>query len=193
MRESLALWLGMCGWQTRLFASGEDFLQQAQPDLRGCAIVDVRLTGMNGLEVQRQLGQCGVTLPVIFITGHGDISMARNALKAGAFDFIEKPLENDKLVALVRAALADDACRAERAASARQVQARLARLTPRERQVMEHVVSGRHNREIAAALGISSRTVEIYKARLMEKLDVRRVPDLVRLALERGIESTPAP
>jgi RNA polymerase sigma factor (sigma-70 family) len=121
---------------------------------------------------------------VIFVTAHGDVGAARDALKAGAFDFVEKPVDNDRLVELVRAAMASDAESAQRQAQAAELTSRMQRLTQREREVMKQVVAGRHNREIAAELGISPRTVEVYKARLMDKLDVRRVADLVKLALE---------
>ena len=123
-------------------------------------------------------------MPVIFVTGHGDAATARDALKAGALDFIEKPVDNERLVELVGTAMAKDAEQAQSRAQAERLAGRLQRLTQREREVMDQVVAGRHNREIAAELGISPRTVEVYKARLMDKLDVRRVADLVKLALE---------
>jgi RNA polymerase sigma factor (sigma-70 family) len=191
VRESLALWLGMRGRQCRTFDSCEAFLGEARPELRGCAIVDIRMEGMSGLELQRELGRRGVTLPLIFVTGHGDAATARDALKGGAFDFVEKPVDNDKLAGLVTAALEEDERRAQTAAKAQQLKERMARLTQREREVMERVVAGKHNREIAAELGISARTVEVYKARLMDKLDVRRVPDLVRLVMGDEPTSTP--
>jgi RNA polymerase sigma factor (sigma-70 family) len=127
-------------------------------------------------------------MPVIFVTGHGDVATARDALKAGSLDFIEKPVDNDRLVDLVGTALAQDAAQAQRRAQAEQLTNRMQRLTQREREVMDRVVAGRHNREIAADLGISPRTVEVYKARLMDKLDVRRVADLVKLALEAQVQ-----
>jgi RNA polymerase sigma factor (sigma-70 family) len=181
--DSLALWLGMRGHRTQMFDSAEAFLAVAQAPLRGCAIVDLRLGGIDGLELQRQLQARAIALPLIFVTGHGDVATARNALKAGAFDFIEKPIDNDRLVELVGAALAEDARRAAQEAQAQNLSERLKRLTQRERQVLTQVVAGKHNREIAAELGISARTVEVYKARVMDKLHVRRVPDLVRLVL----------
>jgi RNA polymerase sigma factor (sigma-70 family) len=183
IRDSLALWLGMRGHRTHGFESAEAFLATLRPDMRGCAIIDLRLSGMDGLQLQERMKAMGSALPVIFVTGHGDVSTARDALKAGAFDFIEKPVDNDRLVELVEAALTDDEHHASQDARLQQLHDRLQRLTDRERQVMELVVAGRHNREIAAELGISPRTVEVYKARLMDKLDVRRVPDLVKLAL----------
>jgi FixJ family two-component response regulator len=138
---------------------------------------------MNGLQLQARMAEGGIALPVLFLTGFGDVPTARAALKAGAFDFLEKPVDNDRLVELVEAAIRSDERRWEAERQAQRLQERLDRLTPRERAVMEQVVAGRHNREIAADMGISARTVEVYKARLMDKLDVRRVADLVRFAI----------
>lgn len=184
IRGSLSLWLGMRGVRTLTYESAEAFLAAVQPEWRGCVLIDLRLSGMDGLQLQAALLELGVVMPVVFVTGHGDVGTARDALKAGAFDFIEKPVDNDRLVELVASAIAKDAEEAQRAAQAAATAGRLQRLTQRERQVMDYVVAGRHNREIAAELGISPRTVEVYKARLMDKLDVRRVADLVRLAIE---------
>lgn len=184
IRDSLSLWLGMRGIRCRAFESAESFLDVVDPGWRGCVLIDLRLEGIDGLQLQARLAERGVTMPVIFVTGHGDVGTARDALKAGAFDFIEKPVDNDRLAELVAAALARDAEHAQRRAQAEALSGRLQRLTQREREVMERVVAGRHNREIAADLGISPRTVEVYKARLMDKLDVRRVADLVKVILE---------
>jgi RNA polymerase sigma factor (sigma-70 family) len=191
IRDSLSLWLGMRGIPCRGFDSGESLLREVEPSWRGCVLIDLRLAGIDGLQVQAALAERGVRMPVIFVTGHGDAAAARDALKAGAFDFIEKPVDNDRLVQLVESALAHDAKQAQRQAQADSVEARLRRLTQRERQVMEGLIAGRHNREIAADLGISPRTVEVYKARLMDKLDVRRVADLVRLALQANQNDAP--
>jgi len=189
IRDSLSLWLGIRGVRCLGYESAEGFLAVVQPDWRGCVLVDLQLDGMDGLQLQAQLAERKIAMPVIFVTGHGDVGTARNALKAGAFDFIEKPLDNDRLVELVGAAMAKDAADAQRQAQAALLAERLQRLTQREREVMAQVVAGRHNREIAADLGISPRTVEVYKARLMDKLDVQRVADLVKLALEAQVES----
>lgn len=184
IRDSLALWLGMRSFRSQGFASGEAFLDAVSPQWRGCTLIDLQLEGIDGLQVQQQLADKGITMPLIFITGHGDVAAARDALKGGAFDFVEKPLDNDRLVELVSAAMEQDAQAAQQRQQLENLSVRLERLTQREREVMDHVVAGRHNREIAAELGISPRTVEVYKARLMDKLDVRRVPDLVKLALD---------
>ncbi len=185
VRRSLGLWLGFRNLAVREHDSAEHFLASIDAADHGCAIVDVRLGGMDGLQLQARMAERGIGLPLIFLTGHGDVPTARAALKAGAFDFLEKPVDNERLVALVEAALRTDEHRWEAAQQADRVQERLARLTPREREVMERVVAGRHNREIAVEMGISARTVEVYKARLMDKLDVRRIADLVRFAMRQ--------
>ncbi len=191
VRRSIALWLSFRSMATREFESAEPFLAAVDARSQGCAIVDVRLGGMDGLQLQTQLAARAIALPLLFLTGHGDVPTARAALKAGAFDFIEKPVDNDRLLELVAAALAQDEQRWRSDRQAEQQRERMARLTAREREVMDQVVAGRHNREIAAHLGISARTVEVYKARLMDKLDVRRIADLIRFALQ-GEASTPS-
>ena len=184
IRDSLSLWLGMRGIPCHAFESAERFLDAVGPDWRGCVLIDLQLEGINGLQLQARLAERRVSMPVIFVTGHGDVGVARDALKAGAVDFIEKPVDNDRLVQVVAAAMVSDADQAQKRAEAALISSRLQRLTQREREVMERVVAGRHNREIAADLGISPRTVEVYKARLMDKLDIRRVADLVKLAVQ---------
>ena len=189
VRDSLSLWLGMRGIRCHAYPSAESFLELVRPEWRGCVLIDLRLEGIDGLQLQAKLAERNVTMPVIFVTGHGDVAAARDALKAGALDFIEKPVDNDRLVELVGMAMARDAEQAQRQAQAAALAGRLQRLTQREREVMEQVVAGRHNREIAAGLGISPRTVEVYKSRLMDKLDVHRVADLVKLVLEAQAET----
>lgn len=189
IRDSISLWLGMRGIRCAAYESAEGFLSEVQPDWRGCVLIDLQLEGIDGLQLQAELAARNITLPLIFVTGHGDVSTTRDALKAGALDFIEKPVDNERLVELVEAAMAKDAEAAQRQEQVALVAGRLQRLTQREREVMEQVVAGRHNREIAADLGISPRTVEVYKARLMDKLDVRRVADLVKLVVEAKVEA----
>lgn len=185
VRDSLSLLLRLSGYTPLPFASGEEFLQAiGNEPADGIALLDLRMPGMSGAEVQAELRARKAKLPVIVLTAHGDASSARNALKAGAFDFIEKPIDDGLLLATIEAAAAD--ARVTLAASERraELQRRLTRLTSREHEVMRMTVSGRHNREIALELGISPRTVEVYKARMMEKLGVERLPDLIRLALD---------
>jgi RNA polymerase sigma factor (sigma-70 family) len=184
VRDSLAMLLDLRGFRTHQFASAEAFLAEYRPASPGCVVLDLRMPGMSGLELQAELAARDATLPVIVITAHGDVATTRAALKGGAIDFIEKPIDDEALVAAITAALDRDAREREQARASASVAERMARLTGRERDVLARVADGKHNREIAAELGISPRTVEVYKARMMEKLQVRRLPELVRLVLE---------
>ena len=186
VRDSLGLLLGLRGYRTSLFADAASFLTALRADWQGCLIVDIRMPGMNGLELQRELQERGCALPVVVISGHGDVSSAREAFRADAIDFLEKPLDEGKLIQAI-----DEAFRRQSASlGSRQQQQEFSRrvdeLTPREHEVMELVIAGRHNREIAAALDISPRTVEVHKARMMAKLGADNVPQLVRICLESG-------
>ncbi|MQA21191.1 response regulator transcription factor [Rugamonas rivuli] len=184
VRDALGLLLGVRGYRTAMFASGEAFLQSWQPAWSGCMLIDIRMSGMDGLSLQLELQRRGCPIPVIIMSGHGDVSMARAAFKADAVDFLEKPFDDAKLIGAIDEALA----RARSVHSEQQKRSRnvtlLSELTPREREVMELVVTGRHNREIGPALGISVRTVEVHKARLMAKLGVDNVADLVRITMQ---------
>ncbi|MFA7318797.1 MAG: response regulator [Sulfuricella sp.] len=184
VRDSLALLLSLNGFATRVFESAEHFLAACQPEWAGCLVLDIRMQGMDGLELQRTLNARNVRLPIIVITAHGDVAMAREALKAGAVDFLEKPIDDQLLIANVSIAL--DRNLQERSVAARSAEReqKMARLTTREREVMLLVAAGKHAREIAAELNISPRTVEVYKARMMEKLQVRNVPELIRVVLD---------
>ena len=183
VRDALGLLLGIQGYRMALYANAEDFLAAWRPDWLGCLVVDIRMPGMDGLALQRQLTLRGCALPVIIITGHGDVELARQAFRANAHDFLEKPLDEAKLVGAIEEAFVQ--VRALAAHSARRASARalFPSLTPRETEVMELVVAGRHNRDIAVLLDISARTVEVHKARLMDKLGVDNVADLVRMRL----------
>jgi len=183
VRDSLGLLLGLHGFRTQSFTCAEDFLRVYKASWAGCVLLDVRMPGMNGLELQESLRQQNLSLPVIIMTAHGDVATVRTALKSGAVDFLEKPVDPDALLVAVRSALDADAARRRAALDAEGTQRRLSVLTARERQVMELVAKGCHNREIATTLGISPRTVEVHKARVMEKLEVQSVPELVRIVL----------
>ena len=183
VRDALGLLLGVRGYRTAMFASAEDFLQGWRTEWSGCLLLDIRMSGMDGLCLQQRLRDKGCLLPVIIITGHGDVSLARQAFKAQASDFLEKPFDHDKLLAAIDEALSREAEHRGRQQRQSHGLSRLQLLTPREREVMELVVTGRHNRDIGPALGISVRTVEVHKARLMDKLGVDNVADLVRISL----------
>jgi FixJ family two-component response regulator len=183
VRDALGLLLGVRGYRTAVFASAEAFLQGWQASWRGCLLVDIRMSGMDGLALQRELRERGSGMPVVVMSGHGDVSTARAAFKADAVDFLEKPFDDAKLIAAIDEALAR--ARANHSEQARRSRSAslLGELTPREREVMQLVVLGRHNRDIGPALGISVRTVEVHKARLMSKLGVDNVADLVRISM----------
>jgi FixJ family two-component response regulator len=183
VRDALGLLLGVRGYRTAMFASAEDFLAARRGDWAGCLLADIRMNGMDGLSLQARLTELGCAIPVVIVSGHGDVALARAAFKANAIDFLEKPFDDVKLLAAIEEAYARE--RRQRGAEQRRAGglALLAELTPREREVMQLVVTGQHNRDIGPALGISVRTVEVHKARLMGKLGVDNVADLVRLSM----------
>ncbi len=182
MRDSLTVLLEEAGYDVHPYATAEELLTLGANIEPGCVVSDVRLPGMDGLTLLRRLRAGGSALPLILITGHGDISMAVTAMKAGAKDFLEKPFEADALLASIESALRARSNDAD-AENADTVRQRLEKLTPREREVLEHLVAGRSNKEAAAKLGISPRTVEFHRAHLMEKTRAAGLPDLVRLWL----------
>jgi len=181
IRDSLALMLGLAGYATRLLADAESFLVAFEPGWSGCVVADLRLPGLSGVELQARVRQRGSTIPFVIITAHGDVPAARAAFRAQAVDFIEKPFDDAQLRHAIQTAFGLETERLGSAELRRADEAKLARLTPREREVLEHAVSGLHAKEIASALGISSRTVEVHKMRIMEKLEVRNIAELVRL------------
>jgi FixJ family two-component response regulator len=182
VRDSLSLMLGLGGYATALFADAEALLAAWCGDWAGCVVADLRLPGKSGLELQAELRARGAALPVIIMTAHGDVPSARTAFQAHAIDFLEKPFDHAQLRAAIDTAFSREGSRIERDGDA----AKLAALTVREREVLEHAAKGLHAKEIAAALGISPRTVEVHKSRLMEKLGARNLAELVRFALGAG-------
>ena len=181
IRDSVALMLGLAGHVTRLFADAESLLVAFDPGWSGCVVADLRLPGLSGVELQARVRQRGSAIPFVIITAHGDVPAARAAFRGQAVDFIEKPFDDTQLRSAIETAFALETERLGSAELRREDAAKLARLTPREREVLEHAVSGLHAKEIASALGISPRTVEVHKMRIMEKLEVRNIAELVRL------------
>lgn len=181
IRDALAWLLGSRGLATRTWPSAEAFLAGHDPGRAGCLVLDIRMDGMSGVELFDALRAAGSTMPVIFLTGHGDVPLAVAALKKGAFDFVEKPFNDNQLVDLVIEALRQDqARRSERAAGAG-VASRLESLSAREREVMEGVLRGEPNKAIAEALGLAVRTVEVHRSRLFEKMGVRSAVELAQV------------
>jgi two-component system response regulator DctR len=190
IRDALEWLLKSRGVAARSWESGEAFLGGISQAARGCVVLDVRMEGMSGIEVYDQLVAREIRLPVIFLTGHGEVQMAVDALKRGAFDFVEKPFNDNQLVDRVLEALRfDEVSRRELEAEA-SVAARLERLTPREREVMELVVSGKLNKQIAAELGTSEKTIKIHRGRIVHKMQADSLPDLVRMAQALDIPSS---
>ncbi len=179
VRDSLTLLLRAVGLTGQAFSSATEFLQNYDPEQHGCLVADIRMPGMSGLDLQDELNRLGAHIPLIFITGHGDVPMAVDAMKSGALDFIEKPFRDQDLLDRVNQALSWDKERRTRNLETLAIRERLAALTPRETEVMERVVQGQANKVIAMDLGVSQRTVEIHRARVMEKMEVRSVAKLV--------------
>lgn len=184
IRDALSLLLSLRGYPTATFASAEDFIAALQPGWGGCALLDLRMPGMSGLELQRRLRERAPALAVVMITAHGDVAAAREAFLADAVDFIEKPFDGGQLLRAIESGLARGA-QAGRTEPAPAPSAGAGKLSPREDEVMRLMVQGLHNRRIAEVLGISPRTVEVHKARVMEKLGAANLVDLVRM-VDRG-------
>ena len=180
LRDSLVWLLESQGFQVAAYASAEDFLANWQPDLSGCLLLDVRMPGMSGLELHERLRAQYCTLPVIFITGHGDVPMAVAALKKGAVDFIEKPFNDIELLRLVSQCLVSEQEHRARRRQDAEVSRRLDQLTQREREVLDLIIAGKLNKQIADVLGISIKTVEVHRARVMEKMAAQSLAELVQ-------------
>lgn len=189
MRNSLKWLIESVGVQVESFASADEFLAEYQPGRSGCLVLDVRMPGMSGLDLQEYLVEHNIQIPAVIITGHGDVPMAVRAMKSGAIDFIEKPFNDEVLLDAIRRAIAYEEQQRSHYSENLRVQERLAHLTPREREVMEMVTDGRSNKEIANSLGVSAKTIEAHRARVMEKMQAGSLAELVRMALlanERG-------
>ena len=187
MRELLAFLLGAVGMEVRTYEFALGFLDVAPNAEAGCVITDVRMPGLSGVDLLRRLRELKLGIPVIVITGHGDVPLAVEAMKIGALDFLEKPFDDEVLLASVRSALNQLDQDQKRQAERNEIERRLAALSNRERDVLEGLVSGHANKQIAYDLGISPRTIEIYRANLMTKMQAASLSDLVRMALIAGI------
>jgi two-component system, LuxR family, response regulator FixJ len=189
MRDSLDFLLGSAGFSVRLFDSALVFLNEIPMLESGCVVTDIRMPGMDGMELLRQLNQVSAVrkLPVIVMTGHGDVPLAVEAMKLGALDFLEKPFEDDRLIGMIETALSQTDSGAKSEAVSADMAARVASLTPRERQVMQGLVTGQSNKAIAREYDISPRTVEVYRANVMTKMQAGNLSELVRFAIRAGV------
>jgi FixJ family two-component response regulator len=187
VRESLARLIAAAGWDVSSFASAREFLERGAGSDPACVVLDVRMPGMSGLELYERLREGGEAPPAVFVTGEGDVAMSVDAMKLGAVDFLEKPVDGDVLVAAVRRALARHAAAREHALERERCCERVERLSTREREIAAHVIRGRLNKQIAADLGIAEQTVKQHRGRMMEKLEVGSVPDLVRVCEASGL------
>ena len=185
--KGLSRLLRSSGLAVETFLSSQDFLNHFLPNTPGCLVLDVAMPGLNGLDLQKALAAKGSAVPIIFLTGHGDIPMSVQAMKRGAADFLTKPVNDDDLLKAVRSAIGADRKTRQARAEVADIQQRLMTLTPREREVMDHVLSGQLNKQSAADLGIVEKTIKVHRARMMEKMKVHSVADLVRLAERAGI------
>ncbi len=185
LRDSLAWLLDSAGYATESFESAEGFLETYSESMAGCLLLDVRMPGMSGLELYERLREMHATLPVVFITGHGDVPMAVAALKRGAADFIEKPFNDEAMLKLVEQCLANEREHRCRRRQDAEVARRLDQLTQREREVLELIIVGKLNKQIADTLGISIKTVEVHRARVMEKMGVQSLAELVQNVVTR--------
>jgi FixJ family two-component response regulator len=189
VREALQSLLRSVGLEVRAFAAPQDFLASARPDAPGCLVLDVRLPGRSGLDFQRELAAAGAALPIIFITGHGDIPMSVRAMKAGAVEFLTKPFRDQDLLDAIHLAIERDRARRQDSAAIADLKERFDLLTAREREVMALVVTGRLNKQIAGDLSLSEITVKVHRGQVMHKMRARSLAELVRMADRLGVSA----
>jgi FixJ family two-component response regulator len=190
VRKAVSRLLRSAGIAVAVFGSPMEFLARYDPGMPGCLVLDLAMPGFNGLQLQTTLGEKGYSLPIIFLTGHGDVSKSVQAMKLGAFDFFTKPVNAKNLLPAIHAAIEKDAVTRRTQAKLSEVCARLDTLTPREREVLEHVVAGKLNKQIACELGVTYATIKLHRAHVMTKMKVQAVADLVRLAELCGIRES---
>ncbi|MGH8616359.1 MAG: response regulator transcription factor [Burkholderiales bacterium] len=187
--KGLSRLLRAAGWQAQTYVSPDEFVARHDPAAAGCLLLDVSMPGLNGLELHQRLREAGCPLPVIFITGHGDVPMSVRAMRAGALNFLQKPVHDEELLKAVAEAVEQDRLARKAGTETTGLRERLATLTPREREVLAHVVSGQLNKQIAADLAIVEKTIKVHRARVMEKMGAASLADLVRMAQKLGISA----
>jgi two-component system, LuxR family, response regulator FixJ len=192
VRNAMRSLLKSVGLESAQYASAQEFLAAYQPSQPGCLVLDIRMPGMSGLELQQQLNLRGAVIPVIFMTGHGDIPMAVEAMQHGAFDFLQKPFRDQDLLDRIQRAIAKDGELRKSLGEHERIKTHIDSLTPREREVLDLLTQGKQNKVIAQDLGVSPRTVEIHRARVMEKMNAQSVAELVRMMLDLGPGATTA-
>tara|TARA_Y100000589_G_C27074307_1_gene596791 strand:+ start:282 stop:917 length:636 start_codon:yes stop_codon:yes gene_type:complete len=187
VRESMVWWMESHGYHVEVFDSAQTFLDHYHPEMIGCIVLDVRMPGMDGLQLQSQLHDRGCTMPTIFITGHAEVPIAIAAIRCGGFDFLEKPFDDQLLLERVEKALALEAQSRHAPDNQQDIMNRIARLTAQEKRIMQRICDGMSNRQIAEELGLSHKTIEVYRTRVMQKMQVNSLPTLVRLLVENGL------
>ncbi|MGB7846587.1 MAG: response regulator transcription factor [Candidatus Acidiferrum sp.] len=187
VRDALKSLIRSVGLRVELFGSAQEFLQRGRPDVPSCLVLDVRLPGKSGFDLQRELAEANIDIPIIFITGHGDIPMSVRAMKAGAVEFLAKPFRDQDLLDVIQLALERDRATRQREAEIATLRDRFESLTPREQEVLPWVVSGLLNKQIADAIGTSEATVKVHRSELMRKMGAKSLADLVRLADKMGV------
>lgn len=190
VRESLRWLIESVGLNVKTFSNGQELLENFAEDNISCLVLDVRMPGISGLDLQQRLRNMNAKVPVIIVTGHADVPMAIQAMKAGAFDFIEKPYSDQLLLERIQCAIEQDDCFRKEQAVCKEIKDRIQTLTPREKEVMELVVSGHSNKSIAKELGVSIKTVEVHRGNLMTKMKAQSLSELVRLAMSRNQDNT---
>jgi FixJ family two-component response regulator len=187
VRKALSRLLRAARFSVAAFASPAEFLAQHDPHKPGCLVLDLLMPDFDGMELQKALADRGSVLPIIFLTGHGNVPHSVQAMKRGAIDFLTKPVNDEQLLAAIRIAIEKDRAARREQAELLEIQARLARLTPREQEVLRHLITGKLNKQIAGDLGVVEKTIKVHRARVMEKMKVQSVAELVRLAQRIGI------
>jgi FixJ family two-component response regulator len=189
VREGLHSFIRSAGWRAEAFASAQEFLERSGPEAPSCLVLDLQLPGASGLDLQKRMAEAQLEIPIVFLTGHGDIPASVRAMKAGAIEFLTKPVDEDDLLRAIREAIERDCDTRQEHAEMQDLQGRYETLTPREREVMQQVITGLLNKQVAAELNITEFTVKVHRGQVMHKMRADSLPDLVRMADSLGIRA----